>query len=112
MVNSSTHGGRSDDTAPNGQPEAAQAGRSTQGGASRSTARAYKVLTRHTYRSGGGERVGWSYVGVASTTKNGDGFNVLIHPGIAVSGQLYIRPFDESEDAPTFDYKPFVGEIR
>ena len=74
--------------------------------------RIFKAIIRHAYTTKGIEHVNWPGVGVAIESKNGDGFNLLIHTGLSVSGQIYLRAFAPGDDVPAFDYAPFTDAIR
>lgn len=74
--------------------------------------RIFKAIIRNAYVSKDVEHVSWPSVGVAIESQSGEGFNLLIHSGLSVSGQIYLRPFAAGDDVPAFDYKPLVGDIR
>lgn len=74
--------------------------------------RIFKAIIRNAYKSKGIEHVNWPGVGVAIESKNGEGFNLIIHNGLSVSGQIYLRPFAPGDDVPAFDYAPFTDPIR
>ncbi|HEU5375745.1 MAG TPA: hypothetical protein VFV38_09920 [Ktedonobacteraceae bacterium] len=50
-------------------------------------------------KEGSEKKANWREVGILFPHEKGDGFNLLIHPGISVSGKVVIRERKESEAA-------------
>ncbi len=51
-----------------------------------------QVLSPYNYEQDGRMRTTWTNVGTAFVKHGGEGFNIEIKPGLAVSGRLVIRP--------------------
>jgi hypothetical protein len=50
-------------------------------------------------KEGSDKKANWREVGALFPHEKGDGFNLVIHPGISVSGKLVIRERKEAEAA-------------
>ena len=60
----------------------------------------YDLLIAETYTpKGGEEKTRFHRVGAAFASRNGDGFNIEIPPGIAISGKALLRPRKEKAEA-------------
>lgn len=71
----------------------------------------YNVLAPHSYTtSEGEEKTVWTDVGIGFAAKNGEGMNVEIRTGIAVSGRLVIRPWSKKEDETEGELPQFRHE--
>lgn len=60
-----------------------------------SDAKRFQALVPYKYKHDGTEKNGWTRVGVAFQSKDGDGLNVEIRPGLSVTGRLILRPFSQ-----------------
>lgn len=49
--------------------------------------------------SGEGKNANWTQVGACWKHKDGEGMNVVLPPGIMISGKLVIRPIKAEHDA-------------
>jgi len=56
------------------------------------------VFVQEQFESGGETKSNYTKVGVAFPHKKGEGFNLKITPGIAVSGDLVLFPPKESDE--------------
>lgn len=52
------------------------------------------------------EKTHWTKVGAAFPAKSGDGFDLVINDGIAVSGRMILRTPRQREDRPDRDREP------
>lgn len=57
------------------------------------------VFVQEQFESGGEMKSNYTKVGVAFPHDKGDGFNLKITPGLAVSGDLVVFPPRENEDS-------------
>ena len=60
-------------------------------------AKVYKALVPFAYEHQGENKRGWTDVGVGFTSKDGQGINVELRPGISISGRLVLRPIEPKE---------------
>lgn len=51
--------------------------------------------------AGEGRNANWTRIGAAWAHDDGEGFNIVITPGIAVSGKLVLRPPKSQEETST-----------
>lgn len=64
----------------------------------------YSVLSPHNYVQNTIEKTGWTEVGIAFSSKDGEGVNVSIKPGLSVSGRLVLKLWQEKDGK--VDYEP------
>ncbi len=62
----------------------------------------FNVLSPYQFQHKGETKTGWTEVGAAFASKDGQGVNIELRPGISVSGRLVLRPWS-STDASTDD---------
>ena len=58
---------------------------------SNATKARYEVLIANEYESAGQKKTRWTKVGVGFPNQDGRGFNLMIEPGLSVSGNLVVR---------------------
>ncbi len=73
----------------------------------------YRALAPYNYESKGETKTGWTEVGVAFPSKDGEGVNVELRPGISVSGRLVIRPIELPKEAESNEqaFPRFVHDL-
>lgn len=54
----------------------------------------YRALVPYSYELHGERKNGWTEVGIGFTSRDGEGVNVELRPGISVAGRLVLRPID------------------
>ena len=58
----------------------------------------YQVLSPYKFTNRDGEeKTGWTEVGIGFTSKDGEGMNIELRPGISVSGRIVVRPGGRSK---------------
>lgn len=67
------------------------------------TKKRYEVLVPYDYEHKGEMKTGWTRVGVAFQSGDGEGFNIELRPGIAVNGRVVVRPAKEKTGDPDDD---------
>lgn len=73
----------------------------------------YNVLAPHTYTTAGGEeKTVWTDVGIGFAAKDGEGVNIEIRTGIAVSGRLVVRPWSKKEGEAEGELPQFRHQAR
>lgn len=61
--------------------------------ASKQVSKFYQVLSPYKYTNrDGDEKTGWTEVGIGFVSKDGEGMNIELRPGISVSGRIVVRP--------------------
>lgn len=57
------------------------------------TPKYFQVLSPYNYTNRDGEeKTGWTEVGIGFPSKDGEGVNIELRPGISVSGRIVVRP--------------------
>lgn len=73
----------------------------------------FNVLSPYKYENHEGEeKTAWTDVGVAFRSKDGEGVNVEIRPGISVSGRIVLRPWKRKEDEKDDGPRRFVHQAN
>lgn len=54
----------------------------------------YEVLVANEYESTGQKKTRWTKVGVGFPNQDGKGLNLVIEPGLSVSGNLVVRLYE------------------
>ena len=74
------------------------------GGNAEGEAMIYDVLTAEKYTDKAGwEQARFFTVGTAFENRNGEGFNIEIPPGIAISGRVFLRPRKDRDSKEAYD---------
>ena len=58
----------------------------------------YRALVPYSYELHGESKNGWTEVGIGFTSKDGEGVNIELRPGISVAGRIVLRPIDTKGD--------------
>ncbi len=59
----------------------------------------YNVMVPYSYDHNGEKRTQWTTVGVGFEAKDGEGINIEVRPGLALSGRVIVRPFKQKDSA-------------
>lgn len=57
----------------------------------------FNVLSPYQFQHKGETKTGWTEVGAAFASKDGQGVNIELRPGISVSGRLVLRPWSSTD---------------
>jgi hypothetical protein len=71
----------------------------------------YSVLSPHNYVQRGQEKTAWTEVGIAFSSKDGEGVNISIKPGLSVSGRLVLKLWQNKEEQADHEPRSFVYDV-
>lgn len=86
--------------APGGPISPRQAGGEAKSASSKRVVAAedrFNVLCPYQFQHKGEKKTGWTEVGAAFASKDGQGVNIELRPGISVSGRLVLRPWSSTD---------------
>lgn len=63
----------------------------------------FQVLVPYDYEHEGAMKTGWTRVGAAFPSSDGEGFNIELRPGICINGRVVVRPVKPREDGQVGD---------
>lgn len=72
------------------------------------TTKIYSVLSPHKYVQNDQEKTAWTEVGVGFSSKDGEGVNISIKPGLSVSGRLVLKLWNNKDNKPESEPGQFI----